>query len=69
MIFKNEAVKYLETRQRADVLSRALFKKNCENDRFIPTFLVMSNTWIMVPILKFENSCASQTGENSHGYE
>ena len=35
----------------------------------IPTFLVMSNTWIMGPILKFENSCASQTGENSNGYE
>ena len=35
-MFKTEAAKYLETRQRADALSRALKKKICENDRFPP---------------------------------
>lgn len=66
MIFKAEPIKYLWRIQRASALNRAIFCI-CENDRFLQAIIFY--TYVMGPVLNFEDSSASQTNENPHEYE
>lgn len=66
VIFRGEAVQYLWRKQRASTLNRTLFYI-CENYRFLLS--IISHTWFMGPVLKFQNNGASQTSENPHEYK